>query len=550
MNKDCRQCGGQFEIRPEDEKFYERIKMPLPEECFACRHKHRLSFRNEMSLYHRKCDETGKQMISMYSPDKPYKIYSSEAWWGDDWDPFDYGKEFDFDRPFFEQFKELQMEVPRMGLNNLDAENSDYCNLSLRNKNCYLLYTADYNEDSAYLRIAIKNHKCFDGDYINGSTECYECLEVDDCNRCFYAYKAKNCSELYFAYNMMSCHDCIGCANLVNKRNCVFNEQLSKEDYEKRKAELGLSIYSGLQKFRAEYEKFLITQPRKYIDSLNCENCYGDHLNDSKNSYQCYDSNNLEDCAYIVNSWDLKDCQEWDLVGCKGSELCHNMESCAYGLVDCHFCSACWENCVELLYCQLCLHSQNLFGCVGLRHKKYCILNKQYTKEGYEELVPKIIEHMKKNGEWGEFFPKDLSTYAYNETIANLYFPLTKGQAEKEGYRWYEDEGEKMYKGPKVEIPDDVVNVDEGICKQILVCEETGKPYKIIPQELAFLKRVGLPLPRKSPAQRQKDRMAMRNPFALYERKCSKCSKDIMSSYAADRLELVYCEECYLAEVF
>jgi hypothetical protein len=27
--------------------------------------------------------------------------------------------------------------------------------------------------------------------------------------------------------------------------------------------------------------------------------------------------------------------------------------------------------------------------------KEYCILNKQYTKEEYEILVPKIIEHMK-----------------------------------------------------------------------------------------------------------------------------------------------------------
>jgi len=31
---------------------------------------------------------------------------------------------------------------------------------------------------------------------------------------------------------------------------------------------------------------------------------------------------------------------------------------------------------------------------------KYCILNKQYSKEEYEELVPKIIEHMQKTGEW------------------------------------------------------------------------------------------------------------------------------------------------------
>jgi hypothetical protein len=37
---------------------------------------------------------------------------------------------------------------------------------------------------------------------------------------------------------------------------------------------------------------------------------------------------------------------------------------------------------------------------VGLHDKSYCILNKQYTKEEYEELVPKIIEKMMKDDEW------------------------------------------------------------------------------------------------------------------------------------------------------
>ena len=37
------------------------------------------------------------------------------------------------------------------------------------------------------------------------------------------------------------------------------------------------------------------------------------------------------------------------------------------------------------------------FGCVGFKHKQYCILNKQYTKEEYEKLVQKIIKQMNDN---------------------------------------------------------------------------------------------------------------------------------------------------------
>jgi hypothetical protein len=53
-------------------------------------------------------------------------------------------------------------------------------------------------------------------------------------------------------------------------------------------------------------------------------------------------------------------------------------------------------------------------------------LNRQYTKEEYELLVPKIIEKMMSDGEWGEFFPAILSPFGYNETVAQEYFPLTR----------------------------------------------------------------------------------------------------------------------------
>jgi len=48
----------------------------------------------------------------------------------------------------------------------------------------------------------------------------------------------------------------------------------------------------------------------------------------------------------------------------------------------------------ELLYCDYCMNCQNCFGCAGLKNQQYCILNKQYTKEEYEKLVPQIIEKM------------------------------------------------------------------------------------------------------------------------------------------------------------
>jgi len=79
-------------------------------------------------------------MISIYSPDKLYKVYDQDIWWSDKWDSLDYGKEFDFNKSFFEQFDSLMKDVPLLSIINKNAHNSQYNNYSLNNKNCYLTF--------------------------------------------------------------------------------------------------------------------------------------------------------------------------------------------------------------------------------------------------------------------------------------------------------------------------------------------------------------------------------------------------------------------------
>lgn len=555
MTQKCRQCEKQFEISEDDLKFYKSIslkiggktiEMPPPTLCFICRHQKRLAFRNEINLYHRKCDHSGKQIISMYSPDKPYKIYNQQAWWSDDWDPLDYGRDFDFNKPFFEQFKELQLQVPRQSLNNMDPQNSDYCNLAANDKNCYLAFTADDDEDCCYIRFADWNYRCMDCDYTYNSTDCYESIDLEKCNNVAYSQRCINSSDLYACYNMIGCHDCIGSANLRNKQYYIFNQSCrNAEDYRKKKEELGLNTYAGWQSFMRKYKEFLAKQPRRYLELVNCENSVGDYLLACKNAQFCYNGFELEDCKYMINCYKAKNCYDWDFVASVGSMNCHEMSSCAENIVDCHFCAGCWTNNNQIYYCELSLNSKNLFGCIGLRHKQYCILNKQYSQKEYEELLPKIVEHMRKTGEWGEFFPMELSTYAYNESVAYEFFPLTKEQVLANGWRWIDDESEKMHRGPDYQIPENIKDVPEEICKQILNCEETGKPYKIIPQELSFCKMKGYPVSRVAPRQRHKKRLALRNPWQLWARKCDKCAVDIKTTYSPKRPEPVYCEKCY-----
>ena len=135
--KTCAVSGTQFPIFQSDLDFYTKIsptfagqkfQIPTPTLCPEERQRRRLSFRNERKLYRRQCDASKKSIISIYSPDKPYKVYDQKIWRSDARDPMEYGMDFDFTRNFTEQFGDLMMKVPRLSLVTKMNENSDYVN--------------------------------------------------------------------------------------------------------------------------------------------------------------------------------------------------------------------------------------------------------------------------------------------------------------------------------------------------------------------------------------------------------------------------------------
>jgi hypothetical protein len=110
-----------------------------------------LAWRNEKKLYKRKCDLTGKDIVSVYAPDSLYKVYSQREWLSDSWNPMDYGRNFDFNLPFFQQFDDLLHEVPRTSLYNVSNENSDFNNYTDHCKNTYLCFFSNTIENSYYV---------------------------------------------------------------------------------------------------------------------------------------------------------------------------------------------------------------------------------------------------------------------------------------------------------------------------------------------------------------------------------------------------------------
>jgi hypothetical protein len=557
MTQNCTKCGASFEILEQEIQLYEKVaptiegkayKFPLPELCPDCRAQKRSAFRNEMMLYTRKCDLCNTNIVSVYDEDSKFKVYCHECFWSDKWNALNFGAPFDFSKTFNEQFKDLMAKVPRLYLVNRQCENSEYANYSFENKNGYILIGCHYEEDCMYGRYSTKNKDCIDYFWLYGCELTYECTFSKKCFRSAYLDYSQECSECYFGYDLHNCHHCLFCFNLRNKEYCIFNKQFTKEEYEKYLADLHLNSYTNFAKICyewAEYKKTNAIFRASY--QVNCENCEGTNHQNSKNLGYSFSCTDCEDCMYgfqmdaTYNSIDNNQ---------TGYDRCDNCYNCIgiNGIFHCFNCDSCWQD-AETLYSNICFSCTNCFGCIGLRNNKYCILNKQYTKEEYEKLVPEIISHMEKSNEWGKFFDNSVYPFAYNETIAHEEYPLSKDEALALGFTW-KDKHNKDYQPQTFVIPDDISTTDTSIQGQILACMDCGKNYKIIEQEFNFYKKINLPIPRQCPTCRHLRRIKIRTPQKLWERECFSCKKSLKSSYDPSRSEKIYCDECYNKEVY
>ena len=565
MQKICANtwCKQSFEITDDDLAFYERVSptfagkkylIPPPTHCPDCRQQRRLALCNERHFYPATCGLCQKRIITQYPPWQERTVYCRECWHGDDWDSCTYGHDVDFSRPIFEQLKELQNSVPVENLLTAGTvENADYIHYAGFAKNCYLIMHADFCED-CYYGYGFKNvRSCVDGFYNLQSELLYDCIDCHSCYGLKGCQDCRNCHSSAFLRDCIGCKNCFLCVGLREKEFCVENEQLSPDAYRRKIAAMDLRSHAQYTTCKSRRKELELRHPYKEFQGHNLENCSGNHLYNCKNVHASFDCEDVETGKFlyqiVTGAKDIYDCYQY------GLKLRESYECCIAGNDTYHalFCHHSHVGCSDLLYCWYIQSSRNCFGCLSVHHKQHCILNKQYSKAEYETLVPKIIEHMKNTGEWGEFFPQSFSTFGYNKTTAQLYYPRTKDQATKDGAIWDEREMPPAQAARAIshsDLPESSKDVLDDIVNCAILCEVSGKPFRIVQQELAFYRNQGLPIPRRSPEQRHIDRLLQRNPRKFWKRQCVKCKTKIQTTYSPERPETVYCEKCYLEAVY
>lgn len=464
------------------------------------------AFRNEINVFFRPCDLTGEKIISQFPAGGPFKIFRHDLWWSNDFEVA--ASDYDPTRPFFEQFRNLQLQVPRMSIaGDSTLENSSFSNASNRCKNCYMVFGTGDCEDCFYTINTERSLTTMDVSIVSDCELCYEVVSSRNCYNLDFSALCIECSDAQFLYDCRRCKDCFLCVGLVGKQYCFQNRQLTADAYRLEVAKHLPLSNEAVDRFNSELAQMRETHLHKYANITGSENCSGNDVSFSQNCINSYIVEHSRDCINSTVLRKCKDCLDFDLWGDPG-ELCYNSMSCGYHVYNLRMCFSCWNNCSNLTYCDSCPGCNHCFGCVGLKQRKFCVLNKQYTEAEYFRLVERVVADMSRDGTWGKFFPPACSPYALNNSMAFEYFHVTKELAHSLGFEWMDKSSEAKYdpalvfRGPahsrSVESSD--------LAGKVLICKESGRPFNVAVRELQILQQKNLPLPNRHWRQRLDDR--------------------------------------------
>ncbi len=418
---------------------------------------------------------------------------------------WDYSVTYNSKQSFFENFRKLSDIFPYQYLMKLFGnENTDFADAVFGAKNVYLSFIIwVWSENIAYSAFSYGNtHNVFNSFLAcKNISNCYMSAGVTASHNIFYSKYITDSSDIWFSSNLIGCVECIGCDTLQNKKYHIGNKEYQKVEYFEKKKE----ILSNKKWFEQYYARVC----KKEAVNFASENIQGNYIIKSSNIENGWWIANIHNSRNVLvgngnnGSTEFYDCID---VGIDAQNF--------YGVM-----AAWWSPDTREIYCSTQIwYGSNLYycaftescnyclGCIGLKNKSYCILNKQYTKEEWEILAEQIFASMEDDGTLGDFFPASMCPFYFNDTLAYLIDDtFTKEEVEAEWYLWRDEP-------IKVDIPEwlEIVNsseldrfqgfreekwhIDPSILEKGIV-DEMWNYYRIVKMEYDFLMKHGLPLP-------------------------------------------------------
>lgn len=412
MKSVCRISGVGFDISESEQALRREFGVDtLPDLAPHIRIRHMGAFWPHWSLHKRRCDKTGKNIVSVFRPECPYPVWHKDEWYRSALPP---SASFDFDQTFFSQTETLFKRCPIPHNSGLNNENCEFTDDWWNSRNCYLCHSGVNTEDNRYCYRLIGCRNCL---YVVFSFECEWCYDVinsEKCYRCVSGLYLKNCRETAFCYDCRNCSDCLFCFNLRNKQYCIGNKQLSKEEYEIQKKQFPYDTIQGYEHCKTLFEKMMreIAWHRStYMDFV--ENSSGNYILRLKNMQRTFLGADGEDGYNVTRfGWAKTAVDSINLQEAERVFFSSGVQIKSYDV----FCSFMLDNSRFARYSAYSSRCENIFGCCGLLGAKNAILNTVYSQQEYDVLQKKLQDHMKSTGEWGQFFPGSFAPSPYDES--------------------------------------------------------------------------------------------------------------------------------------
>ena len=575
----CTYCADEYALYDLEKEVLDQQWFLYPDFCPTCRFRLLYSFLNDRHLYRRKDDETGEHMISIMSEYASWTVIEAKRHkqlMADDFG-LEYGRDVTHD--IFAEFFTLFADVPKPSRMIYPwLENAEYCSHSWRSTNIYLSFCIFQDCEHVYhsFRVLGKCKNIFSCvDIQNGCENLYQCRMINTSSEISFGVNIKDSSYLTFCRNMTNCTECLFCCNQTGSSYMIWNQQWSKEEYKTKKDELmqQMKKRDTFEKLVTLYDEFLqekLVEPA--VNIQNCEGVTGDNMYYGQRCVNSYMWIGNKECVNtILTGNDDKDSMVRLVNSIESGQHCENVVwCCSFGqqiynlffVVWCTTSSNCWYG-FDLEQCEECMF------CIWLQNKKYCILNKQYTKEEYMQKKQDILHILKTQWSRGSFLPRSLSKFPYNDTVAYYYFKVhtviwSDGRSEviDEYARgvvtvqsddfisdatldlWWDETIaiQRRTKDKEINVPEhiftlskdqlpDIDDVDEDILDKAIMCSVTGRPFRVMKQELEFLKRKWLPLPTTHNEYRVQQLIDERPTFDLHVAKSDLSWEDMLSVY-------------------
>src|SRR3989339_1092535 len=551
----CELTGEKWMMDKEEIGWYRKFNVPPSKYSPLARMKLLYSYFIVFDVWYNRHAETGKLLVSTIHPATGIRVLPDTEWFAKDFSSL--GLNLDLAKPFFDQFYRLGRTVPRAaGYNFVPPEHS--------------LAFLSFGDRDSYFVLASQTERCFSCTNVSVAQDCTEAAMMQagtlSCNilhsnRIFqsaFVRESYDCMDCRFIFDCRDCEHCFMAANKRHKKYLFFNEQLSKEEWERRVAEIDLSSWVVRQKYEQKFHEFLVGALWPENFNVNEERSLGEYLNGCIDCRECYylstpGSEHLDHVTYglgdtpshdvYLSTGSISSSDSYNSVGInRSSQIKFALSVNADGF-DCE-------------YCESCFNCEHCFGCVGLRHKKFCILNKQYTEEGYGKMLDELKCAMLERGEYGDLPPAKFSTQVCETSGLGVVYSATPEECRLFGAAEIKpsDEGaegpvlDPVSIRPISEIPDRIVPEDiETVSKKTWWDEHMGRRFAYLKPELELYQRLNIAPPRAHPTRRIVDLYQQMNMPIFEERACASCGKGVaVAKNAAYPSRKIYCKSCYL----